>query len=215
MNIMHGKNRNVPKSISLEMFAQIAVLVDYYECHEVVEIYSDMWTANLRKEFPETYSRKLVFWICISWVFRQPAEFKKATNVALKHSEGMIETMELPIPERIIQDINKRRQESLEHIITTLHDLLYKLRKGPESCSFECDSILLGALTKELDARNLFSPRPVPPFSGLSFEATAKSISTIRSPGNNGYYQPCYCSLNDRVVLDIDSSKMGLALEDY
>jgi hypothetical protein len=103
MNIMHGKNRSVPKKISLEMLGRIAVLVDYYECYEVVEIFSDMWIAHLKEELPETYSRKLVLWICISWVFRQPAEFKMATSVALKHSEGMIETMELPIPERIVR----------------------------------------------------------------------------------------------------------------
>jgi hypothetical protein len=106
-------------------------------------------------------------------------------------------------------------------MITTLHDLLYKLRKGPESCSFECDSILLGALTKELDARNLFFPRPMPPFSGFSFETTAESISTIRSP--NWWTPDRYssythnCTLKDRIDPIIDSSKqrMSLALEDY
>jgi hypothetical protein len=103
MNILHGKTRSVPKIISLEMFAKVAVLVDYYECYEAVEIYSDMWMAHLRNKLPQIYCRDLVLWICISWVFRQPEEFGQVTTFALKYSKGPIQTMELPIPERIVR----------------------------------------------------------------------------------------------------------------
>jgi hypothetical protein len=104
MNIIHGKNRSVPKSINLEMLAEVAVLVDYYECYEAVEVYSDMWMAPLRKKVPKTYCKEIVLWVCISWIFRQPAEFHTATGVALNFSTDPIQTMELPIPERIIRE---------------------------------------------------------------------------------------------------------------
>lgn len=40
MDIIHGRFRRVPKAISLEILAKIAVLVDYDECLEVVEMFS-------------------------------------------------------------------------------------------------------------------------------------------------------------------------------
>jgi hypothetical protein len=103
MDIIHGRTRKVPKVISLETLAKIAVLVDYYECLEVVEIFSSMWMENLKSTMPETYSRDVMLWICISWSFRQSDMFQKATQIAIKHSTGPVQTMSLPIPERIIR----------------------------------------------------------------------------------------------------------------
>jgi hypothetical protein len=124
------------------------------------------------------------------------------------------------MPDKRLGDIDKRRQDSIEHIITSMHDLLDQMRKKPQMCSFECDSILLGALTKGLDAQKLFSPRLMPPFPELSFESITKSLSAIRSP--KWYAQSRTnvthrCTLNSRIDPIIDSLKQqrGLNLEDY
>jgi hypothetical protein len=118
-----------------------------------------------------------------------------------------------------LEDIDKRRQESIEHMITPLHYLLHSLRTGPESCSFECDSIVLGALTKGLEARNLFTTPPVPPFSGLTFASTAESLTTIRSPNWRDSYRKEHrqCSLKSRIDTIVDSlkQKKGLSLDNY
>jgi hypothetical protein len=103
MNIIHGRTRSVPRLISLEVLAKIAVLVDYYECAEVVEIFSDMWITELKEKMPETYSRDTVLWICISWLFRKPEEFHTATTVALTESGSPIQDLGLPIPPGIIR----------------------------------------------------------------------------------------------------------------
>lgn len=103
MDIIHSRTRKVPKSISLEMLAKIAVLVDYYDCLEVVEIYSNIWIEHLKGKQPTTYCRDTMLWICISWLFQQPVLFQAATNAASKHSRGRVQTMELPIPDRIIR----------------------------------------------------------------------------------------------------------------
>jgi BTB/POZ domain len=57
MDIIHGRTRRVPKALSLEMLAKIAIIVDYYECHEVVEVFSRMWIKELKETVPGTYSR--------------------------------------------------------------------------------------------------------------------------------------------------------------
>jgi hypothetical protein len=63
MRIIHGRIRHVPRSISLEMLAKIAVLVDYYDCHEVVVLWSECWIENLSHELPDTNCRNLILWI--------------------------------------------------------------------------------------------------------------------------------------------------------
>jgi hypothetical protein len=102
MNVIHGHTRKVARSVSLEMLAKLAVLVDYYECLEVVEVFSEIWIDQLEKGLPTTYSRDLILWICISWVFRHPLRFNVATGIALMQSKKPIQTLGLPIPETIV-----------------------------------------------------------------------------------------------------------------
>jgi len=102
MNIIHGRTRQVPRAVSLESLAKLAVLVDYYDCLEVVEIYSEKWIENLKNELRETYGRDLVLWTIVSWVFQQPDLFRRVTAVALKHIQGRLPTLGLPIPQRVI-----------------------------------------------------------------------------------------------------------------
>jgi hypothetical protein len=84
------------------MLAKIAVLADYYKCVEVVEICSEIWINKLKKNLPERYSRDLILWILVSWIFRQAKLFRVVTGIALKESRGRIQTLGLPIPERIV-----------------------------------------------------------------------------------------------------------------
>lgn len=37
MRIIHGRTQGVPRVVTLDMMAKFAVLVDYYDCHEVVD----------------------------------------------------------------------------------------------------------------------------------------------------------------------------------
>lgn len=37
LDIMHGKHLAIPQTVDLELLANIACVVDYYDCHEAVE----------------------------------------------------------------------------------------------------------------------------------------------------------------------------------
>lgn len=102
MNIIHGRVRSVPRSVSLEMLVQIAVIVDYYDCHEVVELFADCWIRELSHSLPTEHGRDLLLWLAVSWVFSQKALFKTMTEVAVKKSKGPLQTLGLPIPSRIV-----------------------------------------------------------------------------------------------------------------
>lgn len=102
MNIIHGRIRSVPRVISLEMLTKIAVLVDYYECHEVIELHVENWIKNLSQNLPDNYDRHLVLWLSVSWIFSRGTIFEAITKVVIKESRGFLRTLELPIPPKII-----------------------------------------------------------------------------------------------------------------
>jgi hypothetical protein len=100
MNIFHLRNRDVPRTVSLEMLAKIALLVDYYDCGEAIELFANIWIADLSVNvpIPTTYDRTLVLWIWISWVFKWDELLKQSTLIAIKQCTESMRTLELPIP---------------------------------------------------------------------------------------------------------------------
>lgn len=99
LNILHHRNRGVPRQITLEMFAKVAVLVDYYECVEATEMYAERWTEYLENvsPIPETFDRNLMLWLCIAWVFKLPDKFRRTTEVAIKRADQELKTLGLPV----------------------------------------------------------------------------------------------------------------------
>lgn len=102
MNIIHGRNRNVPRAVDLEMLSKIAVVVHYLGCHEAVEVFSSIWIDHLKPSIPDTYCRDLVLWILITSVFRDAELFKSVTHTAILKSDQKIPTLGLPIQAGII-----------------------------------------------------------------------------------------------------------------
>jgi hypothetical protein len=106
LNIIHGLTRKVPRSVSLDMLTKLAVLVNYYQMHEVVELFSDTWIDNLAREgLPLSYCPEAISWLLITWVFHKPLEFREVSRVI---ELGCDETLEddfdesLPIPPPIL-----------------------------------------------------------------------------------------------------------------
>jgi hypothetical protein len=242
MNIIHGHNRSVPRTVSLEMLAKVAMLVDYYECHERVELFSAIWIENLRHQLPKTYDRDLVLWLLVSWVFSQANIFKLISKIALMECRGPLQTLNLPIPATVVGKafqiqtsyvpfqlsnvagmIDQKRQESVNNVITLLHNLLTYFRDTRDVCSFECSSILLGALTKGMRALHLFNK---PPPISYSFAAIVRHTRNMRSPEWSsvrmdrcrGYHERHSCHISsyiNPVLDDLEAALRGLTLKDF
>jgi hypothetical protein len=45
----------VPRKVSLDLLTQISILVDKYQMMAAVEILSDAWIEELKKDIPEVY----------------------------------------------------------------------------------------------------------------------------------------------------------------
>ncbi|KAJ1337313.1 BTB/POZ domain-containing protein [Microdochium nivale] len=182
MRVIHGRNRNVPRSVDLEMLAKIAVLVDYYQCHESVDILRQLWIAELRRDLPSVYGRDLVLCLFVAWVFSEDEIFRIATKIMGNTMTDNLATFGLPIPEAIVEAINRKRRDPILHIILRLKIVLRKLRGRRLSCSFECSSTLLGALTIQLHENGLLEAEPESSFPGRSAESVLDAVSKIQSP---------------------------------
>ncbi|OGM40339.1 hypothetical protein ABOM_011242 [Aspergillus bombycis] len=106
LRICHCKNDQVPRTLSLELLAKVTVLVDYYQCFNVLRFFADTWISCLEQNFPTQYSRKILSWLWISWAWKVPALFKKATEIAISQAPGFIPSLGLPIPRKIIGKTN-------------------------------------------------------------------------------------------------------------
>ncbi|KAG5956721.1 hypothetical protein E4U58_006437 [Claviceps cyperi] len=102
MNIVHGRNRQVPLSIDLETLGRISVLVDYYRCQEVTQLAVGLWIDKLSGKLPTKYGRECVTWMFVSWVFSRHKVFEEMTLLALRTSEGGLGTIYLPLPPMLL-----------------------------------------------------------------------------------------------------------------
>lgn len=117
LNIIHGRNRLVPKHAHLEILTKLAILVDKCQMVEGVESFSSPWINDLgtKKPLPNglpggieiDYQKTIHRWLAVSWVFRQSDEFCNITAAAIVACGANLANKldaELPIPETVIGD---------------------------------------------------------------------------------------------------------------
>ncbi|KIL84609.1 hypothetical protein FAVG1_12136 [Fusarium avenaceum] len=213
LTIIHGYHRDVPRSLSLEMLAKLAMIVDYYQCHESVELYGDIWLANLESQIPTVYGRDCILCIFISCVFTQPEIFQKMTRLALRYSGRLIEVEDFLIPASLLDQIDKARRDFLSDIFCAIHDLLRHLQEEPK-CSYECSCMLLGVLTKELSKHGLLSPCPSQSFHGWSIEDYKCMIENFAKPRwytiGQIYAGGHNCTIQRKLVPALGKAEKGL-----
>lgn len=56
LSIFHLRHKQVRPVVSLDSLAEIAVLVDYYECGATMELLTDMWVSDLKKTASPQYT---------------------------------------------------------------------------------------------------------------------------------------------------------------
>ncbi|KAI0601353.1 hypothetical protein F4775DRAFT_541715 [Biscogniauxia sp. FL1348] len=179
MDIIHGHNRRVPRAVDLEMFAKVAVVVDDLQCHEAVEVIVDMWLSKLEQSVPPQklpYSRDLVLWILIATVFSRAEIFRSCTYTAIMESTGPMPSLELPIRGKIIDTLESRRLLYLDSIMDILSEVEDRLNGTEYYCCFWCDSVLLGAVIKQMRMKGLLTPRILRLYTGLSISRTMKLV---------------------------------------
>jgi hypothetical protein len=66
--IIHGQYYDVPRTVSVEFIAQVAIIVNYYQCAEVVSSTAEHWYRSKYRASIK-YGGKAIMWLFIAWVF--------------------------------------------------------------------------------------------------------------------------------------------------
>lgn len=102
LRAIHGQFYHIPRKLTVEMLAKVAVIADYYECKGALYIVTDIWINNLEESIPTTFSRDLILWLWIAWFFQLPSQFKQSTSIAMSRSNNRIDSLGLPISNNVI-----------------------------------------------------------------------------------------------------------------
>ncbi|KAI0545279.1 hypothetical protein F4679DRAFT_483391 [Xylaria curta] len=176
LGIMHNRHDNVPKAVQLDMLVEIARIVDYVGCYDVMVLYAKtLWIPSLKPPILDSSDIELMLWICIAGVFREKDIFKECTRLAILGYQSDIPTLGLPILPEISDEMNRSRESSIDKLFTFIDDLVNRLTRGETRCSLECDAMYLGMIAKHMHDKWL-SPRPTSPYWGLSVNSVASTI---------------------------------------
>lgn len=112
--------------------------------------------------------------------------------------------------------MNKGRQAAVGELFYYLDKLSEKLLSRRRGCSFECSSIMYGALQMQMQSICLLSSKPECPYLGLSYRDTVEKVIRFRSPswawhGENGPHT-CFDSIMRTLIGDLRVRIKGLEL---
>lgn len=112
------------------------------------------------------------------------------------------------------EEIDIARQSALAVTFSTIYELLDRLQEEQE-CSFECSSMLLGVLTKELRNHGILYPRNAPPFDGFSIEGSKEMIKGLKKPGWYGTRNHRHsCCIQDKLSISLAKVESDLRVFD-
>ncbi|KAE8372330.1 hypothetical protein BDV26DRAFT_103321 [Aspergillus bertholletiae] len=220
MLIIHQRTRMVPKQISFQRMAEIAQLVDYYECHEAVELFADLWLTDLKiKSGTPNSVRCAEMMLFISWVFNQAPAFKVSSKYLESMSTSMISFDKLPVPRLIQDEINLSRRTLITRIIESMNKLFSDLRDSGVQCSERCDCARLGALVKGMHRIGILSMSIFSTLEGISFTKLAQDCRKITTPasacGKASYNACSIYSTVDPVLKVAEKLNVGLNISQF
>ncbi|KAI1480128.1 hypothetical protein F4774DRAFT_379770 [Daldinia eschscholtzii] len=180
MQAIHGQNYQLPCVYPLEDLAKVAVLVDYYQCHEAVSLWSTRCMQFI--SITDLFGRDTILTILVGLVFKSPGLFSQATRVAMRECQGQLPTLGLPIT-AVADLFDAKRKELLDRIFTDLYDFISRLRERKVGCSVECSSMTLGALSIYLHEKGMLDPPLFYPYSGHSLGSAISMVQKFAVPG--------------------------------
>ncbi|KAM0664669.1 hypothetical protein ACQRIU_006527 [Beauveria bassiana] len=104
LDLIHFRNDQVPDKLEMEELAEVAVIVDYFQCHEAMRFVVKSWIREDRiKEVIDEAQpgRPLILWLLIASVFGIDAITNAAAKTIIENNKEPFDSMELPFSESI------------------------------------------------------------------------------------------------------------------
>lgn len=87
LNIIHGKTREVPRQVSLDLLRKLAVMVSGFKILGSVEFFADTWIENSKGELPAGYTGEVLSWLFVFFVFERAEEFRDMTRITQRECD--------------------------------------------------------------------------------------------------------------------------------
>ncbi|KAF5128510.1 hypothetical protein E5D57_009450 [Metarhizium anisopliae] len=189
MRIIHGQTNKVPRAVSLDALAEAAAITDDLACHDAVHFVADAWLERLQRAHPTEICPDLYKWILVASVFSQPDCFRSTTRVAIMQCTGSLSPGATPVHPAIIGPAappHVEWRDLLGELVAEAGLVVQRLSQGGGPCTFDCRSMLLGALMQEMRRAGLHSPGPGPgpgaPLPSISLSTALHRMRGFQSP---------------------------------
>ncbi|KAI9163621.1 LOW QUALITY PROTEIN: hypothetical protein HJFPF1_05242 [Paramyrothecium foliicola] len=173
LDAIHGQHLAIPQNISLERLADVAAIVDYYDCQHTMVLLVKYWRRRLHWNLPEDYDKNCVFLMAIHWVFLGRTAFNQAAEVAFTRCRGPILRGDLPLPDVFLRAIEDKRKETLDKLYNLLGELFVKLSENHSTCMATTD---FGSWIQVVHAKGTAQPRDPRVFHNRTIDGFEQSI---------------------------------------
>ncbi|KAL4979543.1 hypothetical protein BDW66DRAFT_148281 [Aspergillus desertorum] len=184
--ILHSQLLKLPRKVTIEQLAKIAVIADYYDCQSV-RFFGSLWVRCLPRKPPASPFdlRDVMLGLWISYFFRHALTFSAYSRAAIEQSDYLISSLGLPIPATVIDDLNDKRVDAIGRVIDGLYDRRDRLLSNDASielgCTLECRSIVLGTIMRHMHEHNFQFHPPEAPYIGIRLSDVC-DVERFRSP---------------------------------
>jgi len=103
LNVIHSQVRDVPRFVSVKLYTDIVILVDYYQMDVAMSFHTDTWLKELYDfQAPIPYCTDNVRWLLLAWKKRDWQLFETRAVVLMTKTHGEIDFLGLPFPPDIM-----------------------------------------------------------------------------------------------------------------
>ncbi|CAG9977258.1 unnamed protein product, partial [Clonostachys byssicola] len=176
LKIIHGRNRDLPRTVTVEQLAGIAAIVDDLGCHEVVWFFAQGWLPQPPYAFHILTEQDTARLILIAFVFDQPEMFQYATQQAVVETFPNSFEFGIPIRPIILEHIKEQRDAVVQSLLDGLKQIQNQLLEKKLGCNFGCRAMLLGTLIQKLDIRPLGMFSAALPLESRSIDMIVRSL---------------------------------------
>jgi hypothetical protein len=155
MNMIHGRQRHIPFSVTKERLWKVALATNYFLCHEVMQSWGLWCSRRVLPTLPGEFTSSTWEWIFISYVFGWDSLFQYFTILAQQKVIGSGYSGPSAIPKWIVDEIFNGRNEYLKRCFNLVNQQIDYLTAKKSHCTFDCDAKKAGALMKYLSQSNL------------------------------------------------------------
>lgn len=78
--------------------------------------------------------------------------------------------------------MDSHRQGAIASVVNRLDKTRDGLLSGTRGCSFECQSIMYGALTLQMQSNALLAPIPIAPYPNLNYKTLVQEVLSFTPP---------------------------------